>query len=622
MATIMKRFTKGIVLKGETTDVTENAEGSLFQNSAELRLKAYIEGAVRQVVTNTQSQVLTNKTIDADNNSVSNIQTTNLKAGVLNTSTTLSGASNTQLASALAVKTYIDDKAAAQNEASEISFAPAGTIVATNVQAMGQELDGDIQGHITSISGAHTGSAISNTPSGNLAATNVQAALNELQSDVDTRATSTDLTNHTTASANVHGIGVGNSVVGTGTSQALTNKTIDADLNTVTNIENADIKVGAAIARSKLASGSANRLVVNDATGVASDAAAITAARALISDANGIPTHSTVTSTTLAFLDATSSVQTQLNAKVNASGGTLTNGSIVTPARLDVKQDTLTNLTTYAATASNGQIVFATDEKKMYQVVDGQLVSIGGAGIVKLTAGENISINDLVYISTGTGNDSGRTAGRVYKVDASNDDRVEVLGFAPKAITSGVVGEIQTSGSLPGFSSLTAGRIYYASASTPGAITLTPPSTNGQWVVAVGLSISATEVVINPVSSASAIYVVDGDTSFTIANNQSAAANVTGLLIDGSSTRSFVLDYSIYRQTATALSGVAQIGQLRGVYNTQSATWFMSDDYSGQNAGVTFAILSSGQIRYTSSNISGTSYVGTLKYAIRKTFGV
>jgi hypothetical protein len=618
----MKRFTKGIVLKGETTDVTENAEGSLFQNSAELRLKAYIEGAVRQIVTNTQSQVLTNKTIDADNNSVSNIQTTNLKSGVLNTSTTLSGASNTQLPSALAVKTYIDDKTAAQNEASEISFAPAGTISATNVQAMGQELDGDIQGHITSISGAHAASAISNTPSGNLAATTVQAALNELQGDVDTRATSTDLTNHTTASANVHGIGVSNSVVGTGTSQALTNKTIDASLNTISNISNTNIAAGAAIERSKLASGSANRVVVNDASGVASDAAAITAARALISDANGIPTHSTVTSTTLAFLDATSSVQTQLNSKVNASGGTLTNGSIVTPARLDVKQDTLSNLTTYAASATNGQIVFATDEKKMYQVVDGQLVSIGGAGIVKLTAGENISINDLVYISTGTGNDSARTAGRVYKVDASNDDRVEVLGFATKAITSGAIGEIQTSGSLPGFSGLTPGRIYYASASTPGAITLTPPSTNGQWVVAVGLATSATELVINPVSSASAIYVVDGDTSFTIANNQSSAANVTGLLIDGASTRSFILDYSIYRQTATALSGVAQVGQLRGVYNTQSASWFMSDDFSGQNAGVTFSILSSGQIQYTSTNIAGTSYVGTLKYAIRKTFGV
>jgi hypothetical protein len=156
----------------------------------------------------------------------------------------------------------------------------------------------------------------------------------------------------------------------------------------------------------------------------------------------------------------------------------------------------------------------------------------------------------------------------------------------------------------------------------PGAITLTPPSTNGQWVIAVCLASTATEIVINPVSSASAIYVVDTDSVFTIANNQSSAANVTSLLIDGVSTRSFILDYSIYRQTATALSGVAQVGQLRGVYNTQSSTWFMSDDSSGQNSGVTFSILSSGQIRYISTNIAGASYVGSMKYAIRKTFGV
>lgn len=478
MSTIMKRFTKGIVLKGESSDVTENAEGSLFQNSSELRLKAYIEGAVRQIVTNSQSQVLTNKTIDADNNLLSNIETDNLKAGVLNTSTSLASASNTQIPSALAVKTYVDNGLAGQNDASEIAVSPA------------------VNGQTT-----------------------VQAALENHETRIDTAEA------HIAASTNVHGIAVGSSVVGTTDSQVLTNKTV-------------------------------------------------------------------------------------------------TGASIRTPIRSDVKQDTLANLTTYALTATNGQIVYATDEKAMYQVVDGELVGIGGAGIVKLTAGENISARDLVYISTGTGNDSGRTAGRVYKVDASNDDRVEVLGFATKAITSGAIGEVQVSGNLKGFSGLTPGKVYYASASTPGAITLTPPSTNGQWVVAVCLASTATEIVINPVSSASAIYVVDGDTSFTIANNQSSAASVTSLLIDGVSTRSFILDYSIYRQTDTALSAVAQVGQLRGVYNTQSSTWFMSDDYSGQNSGVTFSIQPSGQIQYTSSNITGTNYVGSMKYAIRKTFGV
>ena len=334
----------------------------------------------------------------------------------------------------------------------------------------------------------------------------------------------------------------------------------------------------------------------------------------------------TFTGTTIAdnstVKGALQSIETSLETKLAATGGTFTSGSIVTPVRSDVKQDTLSNLVTYALTASNGQIVYATDEKSMYQVVDTELVGIGGAGIVKLTAGETIAAFDLLYISTGTGNDSGRTAGRLYKADASNDDRNEVLGFAPKAITSGNIGEAQVSGNLKGFAGLTPGKVYYASASVPGAITLTPPSTNAQWVIAVCLASTATEVVINPVSSASAIYVVDGSTSFTIANNQAAAASVTSLLIDGVSTRSFIIDYSVYRQTDTALSALAQAGQLRGVFNTQSSTWFMSDDYSGQNSGVAFSILSSGQIQYTSSNIAGANYVGSMKYAIRKTFGV
>ena len=57
---------------------------------------------------------------------------------------------------------------------------------------------------------------------------------------------------------------------------------------------------------------------------------------------------------------------------------TLTSPSIATPTRLDVKQGTLASLTTYASTASNGQLVFATDTKAMYQVVDSALVTVGG----------------------------------------------------------------------------------------------------------------------------------------------------------------------------------------------------------------------------------------------------
>ncbi len=79
-------------------------------------------------------------------------------------------------------------------------------------------------------------------------------------------------------------------------SQTLTNKTIDSDNNTITNIVNADIKSSAAIAFSKMAD--------------------LTASRALASDSNGDVSVTSVTATELGYLDGVSSaIQTQLDAK-------------------------------------------------------------------------------------------------------------------------------------------------------------------------------------------------------------------------------------------------------------------------------------------------------------------
>jgi hypothetical protein len=83
----------------------------------------------------------------------------------------------------------------------------------------------------------------------------------------------------------------------------------------------------------------------------------------------------------LSAVDNTSD-STKNSASVTLTNKTLTSPivnspSIVTPSRLDVKQDTYANLVTYASTATNGQLCFATDNKAMYQVVDTTLVSVG-----------------------------------------------------------------------------------------------------------------------------------------------------------------------------------------------------------------------------------------------------
>lgn len=98
----------------------------------------------------------------------------------------------------------------------------------------------------------------------------------------------------------------GTDYVTASSTNTFTNKTFDADGagNSITNIENADIKAAAAIALDKLA--------------------ATTASRALVSDVSGFITASAVTATELGYVSGvTSAIQTQLNGK-QATGNYIT----------------------------------------------------------------------------------------------------------------------------------------------------------------------------------------------------------------------------------------------------------------------------------------------------------
>jgi hypothetical protein len=316
MTIIKKRLKRGIILSPDDIGV-DGIEGEIKVGAASKKLHAYLDGALRNIVTESQFQSLTNKTIDVDVNILSNIETDNLKSGVLNVDTVLAGATDTQIPSALAVQSAISttasnastalsdhiNDAVDAHDASAISNVPAGNLAATDVQGALNELQGDVDtlsSHVTNPTGAHAASAISNSPLGNLAATTVQGALNELQGalndlqgDVDTRATSVAFTAHESSTV-AHG--ATGAVVGTTNTQTLTNKT-------------------------------------------------------------------------------------------------LTGASIESPIRSDVKKDTKANLVTYATTSPNGQLVFATDEKLMYQVVDSLLESVGSgngslATVFQLTAEE------------------------------------------------------------------------------------------------------------------------------------------------------------------------------------------------------------------------------------------
>ena len=97
------------------------------------------------------------------------------------------------------------------------------------------------------------------------------------------------------------------------TSDTLTNKSIDSDNNTITNIVNADIKSSAAIAFSKMAT--------------------LTASRALVSSGDGELEVSAVTSTEIGYLDGvTSAIQTQIDANTALANTKATNAFAIAQA--------------------------------------------------------------------------------------------------------------------------------------------------------------------------------------------------------------------------------------------------------------------------------------------------
>ena len=318
-------------------------------------------------------------------------------------------------------------------------------------------------------------------------------------------------------------------LVGKATTDTLTNKTIDADGtgNSITNIENADIKAAAAIAVNKLAALTASEAVVTDGSGFLTTATGVSATEVgyLNGVTSAIQTQMDAKQATITF---GTGVQTALGVNVGSAGApVLFNGAGGTPSSITLTNASGTaasltagtasavavggitglgsNVATWLATPSSANLISAvTDETGSGALVFGTTPTIGtpiitspqmsltaahgsddtytGTTIVGLNAGATIAQWEAVYLGG---------ASTWLLADANGASTYPARGLAVAAYSSTNPATILVNGTVRNDAwNWTPGGTIYLSG-TPGALTQSAPAVSGDKVQQIGFALTA-----------------------------------------------------------------------------------------------------------------------------------
>ena len=334
----------GIIFEGSTADSFETTI-SVTDPTADRTIT--LPNATGTIVLADTTDTLTNKTIDADNNTLSNIEVDNLKSGVLDTDLSSVAGTDTTLASAKAIKAYVDSQVTAQ----DLDFQADS----------GGALSIDLDSESLTFTG---GTGIDTSGSGN-------AVTFAIDSTVATLTGSQTLTNKTLTSPAINEIIFeGSTADSFETTLAVTDPTADRTI-TIPNVTGTIVTTGdtgsvtntmlaGSIAASKLAGSIGNSKLSNSTVsygGVQLSLGGTDATPAFnLSDATDYPTSSLSGTITNAQLAGSIANDKLANSSINFGGVSLALGASDTTPAFDLSDATNYPTSSLSGTITNAQL--------------------------------------------------------------------------------------------------------------------------------------------------------------------------------------------------------------------------------------------------------------------------
>ncbi len=198
-------------------------------------------------------------------------------------------------------------------------------------------------------------------------------------------------------------------------------------------------------------------------------------------------------------------------------------------------------------------------------------IIIDSSAFVNVNAGETLKNRDCVFLAIE--NTVNKTAGRAYKTNADTaytSSESWITGFTTGSSSSGNPVNIQISGSLSGFTGLTAGGVYYIS-NTAGSITKTKPAANARII---GIGLYSEGLLINNRGSNDAVSSMIATYGYFAGGTTGAVQKTTDRIVfsTGVTTANTASNLSASRLGLGGVSDTRLYGYFAGGYITATVT--------------------------------------------------